>query len=48
MALGFAVWEQVAELQWDVAKREVNERKHGGSFVEASTVFGDPLELTHL
>ena len=34
------------EFEWDVVKGEVNERKHGVSFVEASAVFGDPLELT--
>lgn len=34
------------EFEWDLAKSEANERKHGVSFVEASTVFGDPLELT--
>ena len=27
-------------------KAEANERKHGISFVEACTVFGDPLEMT--
>lgn len=34
------------EFEWDLAKAEVNERKHGVSFVEASTIFGDPLEMT--
>jgi hypothetical protein len=34
------------EFEWDIAKAERNESKHGVSFEEASTVFGDPLELT--
>ena len=32
--------------EWDDAKAEANERKHGVSFAEAETVFGDPLSLT--
>ena len=28
---------------WDARKERVNLQKHGVSFVEASTVFGDPL-----
>ena len=31
---------------WDSEKDESNLRKHGVSFEEASTVFGDPLSLT--
>jgi hypothetical protein len=34
------------EFEWDIAKAETNQSKHGISFEEASTVFGDPLELT--
>lgn len=34
------------EFEWDVAKAQSNVEKHGISFVEAMTVFGDPLELT--
>jgi uncharacterized protein len=34
------------EFEWDDAKSEANERKHGVSFAEAMTVFGDPLALT--
>ena len=34
------------ELEWDDAKAEANLRKHGVSFTEAMTVFGDPLSLT--
>lgn len=34
MALGF---------EWDPRKARTNTRKHGISFEEASTVFGDPL-----
>ena len=32
--------------EWDDAKAERNADKHGISFAEASTVFGDPLSLT--
>jgi hypothetical protein len=31
---------------WDIKKAESNERKHGVTFDEASTVFADPLSLT--
>ena len=31
---------------WDAEKARTNLRQHGVSFVEASTVFGDPLSLT--
>ncbi|HOC53985.1 MAG TPA: BrnT family toxin [Verrucomicrobiota bacterium] len=32
--------------EWDESKAESNLTKHGVSFEEASTVFGDPLSLT--
>lgn len=32
--------------EWDFEKAESNIEKHGISFEEASTVFGDPLSLT--
>ena len=32
--------------EWDERKAESNFAKHGVSFEEASTVFGDPLSLT--
>ena len=32
--------------EWDARKARSNLRKHGVSFGEASTVFGDPLTLT--
>lgn len=32
--------------QWDPDKAERNLRRHGVSFEEASTVFGDPLAAT--
>jgi uncharacterized DUF497 family protein len=32
--------------EWDPAKAEANLAKHGVSFDEASTVFGDPLSVT--
>jgi uncharacterized protein len=31
--------------EWDEAKARSNQAKHGVSFEEASTVFGDPLSL---
>ncbi len=34
------------EFEWDPEKAETNQKKHGVSFHEASTVFGDPLALT--
>ena len=33
------------EFDWDPAKAEANEKKHGVSFEEASTAFGDPLHM---
>ena len=34
------------QFEWDPLKAESNLAKHGVSFTEASTVFGDPLSLT--
>jgi len=34
------------EFEWDAAKEQSNAEKHGVSFAEAMTVFGDPLEVT--
>ena len=34
-------------LEWDPRKAAQNRRKHGVSFHEAATVFGDPLALTY-
>jgi uncharacterized protein len=34
------------DFEWDPAKETANILKHGVSFAEASTVFGDPLSLT--
>ncbi|MAU02022.1 MAG: hypothetical protein CL608_33215 [Anaerolineaceae bacterium] len=34
------------EFEWDSIKAESNETKHGVSFLEAATVFGDALSLT--
>ena len=31
--------------EWDPAKDEANARKHGITFQEASTAFGDPLSV---
>ena len=32
--------------EWDAEKGDANVQKHGVSFEEASTVFGDPLSMT--
>jgi len=32
--------------EWDKKKAAVNLRKHGVSFAEAATAFGDPLSIT--
>jgi uncharacterized DUF497 family protein len=34
------------EFEWDPDKANANESKHGVSFDEAMTVFGDPLSFT--
>jgi uncharacterized protein len=35
------------EFEWDFRKAEANLAKHGISFSEAATVFGDPLAITY-
>jgi len=34
------------EFEWDLNKATTNEKKHGICFSEATTMFGDQLELT--
>ena len=34
------------EFEWDIVKADSNIERHGVSFAEAMTVFGDPLEVT--
>jgi uncharacterized protein len=34
------------QFRWDSNKDRANRRKHGVSFEEATTVFGDPLAMT--
>ena len=34
------------DFEWDPEKEQSNQRKHDVSFLEASMVFGDPMELT--
>lgn len=34
------------EYEWDPEKDRINREKHGVSFIEASTVFLDPLHVT--
>ena len=33
-------------IEWDTKKAKFNRKKHGVSFEEAATVFGDPLAIT--
>ena len=34
------------EFEWDPKKADTNKRKHGVTFQEGATVFGDPLAIT--
>lgn len=34
------------QFEWDSKKARANERKHGITFEEASTIFDDPLSIT--
>lgn len=34
------------KFEWDSRKAQINKRKHGITFEQASTIFGDPLSLT--
>jgi uncharacterized DUF497 family protein len=34
------------DLEWNARKADANLRKHGVTFQEASTIFGDPLSIT--
>lgn len=34
------------EFEWDEDKAQANEAKHGVSFMEARTIFGDPNAIT--
>jgi len=34
------------EFEWDENKETLNEKKHGVSFHEAASIFGDPLAIT--
>ena len=36
------------EFEWDPKKAETNKRKHGVTFQEGTTVFGDPLAITYV
>ena len=35
------------KFEWDAGKADENLQKHGVSFDEATTVFGDPLAITY-
>ena len=35
------------EFEWDPKKADANKRKHGVTFQEGTTVFGDPLTITY-
>lgn len=37
---------KTVEFEWDEVKNRENIRKHGVGFFEASTIFGDPLEIS--
>lgn len=41
------LYDTQMEFEWDVEKAEANLKKHGVSFQEAATVFGDPLAITY-
>ena len=43
---GWISGETNVDIERDPEKDQSNQRKHGVSFLEASTVFGDPMELT--
>lgn len=34
------------KFEWDLKKAQLNLKKHGVSFQEAATIFGDPLSVT--
>ena len=34
------------EFEWDLSKADANDRKHGVTFHESATVFGDPLAIS--
>lgn len=34
------------QFEWDAEKEALNRKKHGVSFEEAATAFGDPMSLT--
>ena len=34
------------EFEWDPDKAAANEKKHGVTFLEAATIFSDPLAIT--
>jgi uncharacterized protein len=36
------------DIEWDEGKNRLNQKKHRISFIEAATVFDDPLEMTIL
>src|SRR5437868_10369628 len=45
-SIGDSPGNRTMEFEWDEAKAEANQRKHGVSFTEAMTVFADELSLT--
>jgi uncharacterized protein len=38
---------RLMKFEWDPTKAYTNKRKHGVTFGEATTVFGDPLAITY-
>jgi uncharacterized protein len=41
-------YSRAVTFEWDPAKARRNYEKHGVSFHEACTIFGDPLSLTYV
>ena len=44
--VSFTSYTPRVEFEWDPEKDRINQEKHGISFAEAMTVFGDPLART--
>ena len=44
--MGGIAFKMALQFAWDARKAAANLRKHGVSFAEAATAFGDPLSIT--
>jgi len=47
LAYNFFERDFSVDFEWDSQKADINDKKHGVSFEEASTVFGDYLSFTY-